>query len=1114
MNFNYTKLIKCFENINNFIKSDSNTKYECILLSMENLMTFTDGKIINPAIYIKINEILTVVYNKPPVYEDIYTDENMKNILNIICNKICKEKLEELKQTMPGPKLQSLDVVKLCGDDPNYSHIEKDLIDCLCLQLSTLKVKEYNYLQKSRDIANFSNYDKKILHILSNNAIVDKVDKDGKDSQILKKLRKLYNSSTPRGIYLGYEFHNGIIFDDNSMYVKNKKKCLIFGDIHGDILPILEVFKNKGIDFTDTASANHISNYDIIFLGDIYDPFNNEFIIRSKKDQRVNGNVDEFNKNLINFANNDLYLTIVFVLFLAYSGARVYWVLGNHDINSFVLNPFFYATMNLLVNETKTDDIIIRIKNNLFICQKLFYNYNEKKLLLYHEPSCIYDHNDENNNSLLIGYHKILNEYKKTRKDENISIYYYQPVPVKKDTKQSTDKEPKECQASNQTTYYTSPTDHEVKNITPSTLSILFPNSVPKEIIKIYGHTYNYDANFYNMFIGNPFSFKKSINVVSSNIKSISLDHTTSFYKSTSNSCKIKNKTKDTSYDQIGTFDKESKIDFEKFFQEHFIIQKIYNTSDSINNNIEFTISFDGQKYNIKRNINNPSIKLADTYYLINNIDIINDPDLLSYKTTLEEVINFTIPINIKSYIEANRDYISQRLEDYRKQMKIELDKLNKLLVIYNLLSDIKKIGTNKSEKGLNDFKGTYDDFRNEIFMVNKHKLINTGKIDEYAIYGLIYFIYGTESNLTLESVDLKHCYENKMKYIINSCNPINSSSSSNPGSYSNPCDSLFGGIYPTVDILDIFDYLNKNPFIEKKLSEKFYYELIYYSIKDESFKSLYKRYITEYLYNYVYDVDHLSKYEYTKLDKKDFDTKNYINTILKLYNFLDFDISKHNIKKDTKIITREYSKHTNDPSFNMFDNRDRRTISPFNEYDSREKRKTQTRFNPTKKLISNNLSSRGGLVGGKIPAFKYEDAFEFIHYHSLERAWETDYFIINREFEDNGDNGIVKITLNTEYENCLNVQRLAFDFIKKLDLDKQMIEFIENSIKYLDTIQEINMIIVYIQYYLHQNEVYIDKQFALNIFYNVLNILNEEKKIKIIKDDGDGHGDIVMDEY
>ena len=424
--------------------------------------------------------------------------------------------------------------------------------------------------------------------------------------------------------------------------------------------------------------------------------------------------------------------------------------------------------------------------------------------------------------------------------------------------------------------------------------------------------------------------------------------------------------------------------------------------------------------------------------------------------------------------------------------------------------------------KGLNEFKGTYNDFRNEIFMVNKHKLINTGVIDDSATYGLIYYIYGTYLNLTLETTDLKPCYKNKMNYINDlytkpvSCNPTSSSSSSNSGSYSNSSFSKSGGTNPTVDILDIFDYLNKNPFIEKKLYEKFYYELTYYSIKDESFKSLYKRYITEYLYKHVYDVDHLSKYEYMKLNKKDFDTKNYISTILNLYNFLDFDISKHNIGEITKTITSAYSKRTNDPSLNMFGNRYRRT------YNSRDEKKERVIFNPIKKSIENILPSRGGLVGGKIPAFGYKDAFEFIHYHSLECAWETEYFIINREFEDNG---IVKITLNTEYENCLNVEQLAFDFIKKLDLDKQMIEFIENSIKYLDTIQEINMIIVYIQYYLHKNEVYIDKQFALNIFYSVLNNLNEEKKIKIehqdIKDDGDEHKDVgdedkdvVMDEY
>ena len=48
-------------------------------------------------------------------------------------------------------------------------------------------------------------------------------------------------------------------------------------------------------------------------------------------------------------------------------------------------------------------------------------------------------------------------------------------------------------------------------------------------------------------------------------------------------------------------------------------------------------------------------------------------------------------------------------------------------------------------------------------------------------------------------------------------------------------------------------------------------------------------------------------------------------------------------------------------------------------------------------------------------------------------------------------------------------------------------------------------MIIVYIQYYLHQNELYIDKQFALNIFYNVLKQLCNDGRINISMQDTDG---------
>ena len=41
-------------------------------------------------------------------------------------------------------------------------------------------------------------------------------------------------------------------------------------------------------------------------------------------------------------------------------------------------------------------------------------------------------------------------------------------------------------------------------------------------------------------------------------------------------------------------------------------------------------------------------------------------------------------------------------------------------------------------------------------------------------------------------------------------------------------------------------------------------------------------------------------------------------------------------------------------------------------------------------------------------------------------------------------------------------------------------------------------MIIVYIQYYLHQNKIYVDKQFALNIFYSILCKLSDDGHLKL----------------
>ena len=267
------------------------------------------------------------------------------------------------------------------------------------------------------------------------------------------------------------------------------------------------------------------------------------------------------------------------------------------------------------------------------------------------------------------------------------------------------------------------------------------------------------------------------------------------------------------------------------------------------------------------------------------------------------------------------------------------------------------------------------------------------------------------------------------------------------------------------IDIIDLFGYLDKNPFIEKKLCEKFYYEIVYHSINDEPLKSLYKKYITDYLYMYVYNVNHLSKYEFMKLDKKNFDTKKYLDNILNLYDFLNIDISKHEDKKDTIRKIHKLKSHLN-------------------------------------RQNSQNINNS---VGGGLSDFNIEDAIKFIYYHSSERAWETEYLIINRNKTDEDK---YKIELNKEYEKYIVVPVFAFEFIYGLDLSEKLKDFTFESIKTFKTIQEINMIIVYIQYYLHQNKVYVDKQFALNIFYSVL--VQLKKDGKIISDEID---DVVIAE-
>ena len=374
---------------------------------------------------------------------------------------------------------------------------------------------------------------------------------------------------------------------ESCLVESTKQKRFVFGDIHGDIFPIIEVLTSNGITTLD------LINCEIIFLGDVYDPFNNEFIIRDKDDGDLtyadNGGTiwcdfrgdNMFNKKLQYFATNDMYLSIIFIMFLAYKEATVYWILGNHDINSCALNPFFYALMRLIKNDhinydgLNDDDLINeykamigKIQRNLFICEKMFYKFKdtiageeprEKKIFFKHESSNVYDIS----NNLCDCKDRVTKEFK----TDPASLYYMTfttdiktdddnaapalapppaalapaalaaavangvvvgnaaAVAVAADVVGDTN-----CKRTSFSTYKSA----IVVDGNTKTNVILHP-LVNVWDLSVYGHLYQFHTEFFNLSDNS--IIDNTIDVVIEK-NGISLDHTTSLYKSTAAVCK------------------------------------------------------------------------------------------------------------------------------------------------------------------------------------------------------------------------------------------------------------------------------------------------------------------------------------------------------------------------------------------------------------------------------------------------------------------------------------------------------------------------------------------------------------------------------------------------
>ena len=1109
-----------------------------------------------------------------------------------------------------------------------------------------------------------------------------------------------------RGIYRGYKESdlNNIKTKKNNEItegVKNaviescfvtclKQKCLVFGDIHGDIFPIIEVLKNN------VNTIDDLTNCEIIFLGDIYDPFNNEFIININGNNikldaagddtsyDVSGN-NLFNKKLQYFATNDMYLSIIFIMFLAYKGAKVYWILGNHDINSCALNPFFYALMRLIKNNNINDDLnvddfnindlnvkdfdendmdeddmdeddmdeddmdednmdgyklvkiyntkiktmIRTIQENLFICEKMFYKYKYEfdhreilqKIFFTHEPKKVYQlgnnlfGNDENGNELDNCINRINKEFNLGlgepdanlglgEPDANLGLdkpdanLYY--MTFTSDIDGGNDN----CRRTSFSTYNTAIVDN---NTGTSISNILGLGKGEKLDIKkfwdlwVSGHTYGYHTDFFTLFDNSIIENKKEVIIKEGEI---SLDHTTSLYKSTVDVCSGTMSLRVIKTNELGYYKSRNN-------DPMFIKLKNFIETKNLSRDDQFIINNNRGNVEIRRNTGNLFVRFADLLFILDEIfynhkDIkiilgylgefnFNDnqlaihmrefiekiklfniiyqpvqqavdqtaqtikgitqpkqpkqPAQLAQLEQLEQAIQLVQPVQ-QAVQQAAQQAVQQAVRDVRKaaqqavqHAKLEVQKveateqsarripkhptqqavqkaieeamkkaktqaINK--AVEPIIDDLKtyvNVNYDEIRKEIFDKSGDkpkildirlvyltikisttinsendYKYIRNQIFLKNKHRLINgsnpTGSCG-YIYYGIL-----DKSNFTLENIDLTDCYKKKYECIkslisikksnlelikiIKNKNLNNLVGGHQPGAkrnetnltmnkksfnhykktskYNKPGHKSFDTKQDAIersiiqsrkinkpklnlnDLNEVYEYIMKNPFIVKKLYERFYYEGFYHMISNSNLKKINGYYITNYLYKFVYNGNTL----------KDYDTTNNIDYTI--------ETQCKNIDKFLKLL------------------------------------------NPIENELPDNYVLQ--------KTFSYVDAIKFICKHSNDYPWEIDYFItkINKD----SSNTKFKLEIENSYIND-EILRIAEFFINNLYcyfsyhynnyyyLKGVLMRFVELSLKHFQTIQEMNMIINYIRHYLYENNILIDRRFALHIFYYVL---------------------------
>ena len=152
---------------------------------------------------------------------------------------------------------------------------------------------------------------------------------------IIKSINKpeFKESETDKNIYLNKfllneykdieeeKYKNFIYNPDIEILNQNLNSTIVIGDIHGDFLTILNILSNY--------ENNEIKN--IILLGDIFDPFNNGFNLCYENFKNIDYIKSQYNISFASFCQIILMFGLFYLMF--YKNIKIYWVLGNHDIN-------------------------------------------------------------------------------------------------------------------------------------------------------------------------------------------------------------------------------------------------------------------------------------------------------------------------------------------------------------------------------------------------------------------------------------------------------------------------------------------------------------------------------------------------------------------------------------------------------------------------------------------------------------------------------------------------------------------------------------------------------------------------------------------------------------